>query len=414
VQGEAAYRRLFTAHVTGLVATGVATVALALLVFELAEEDAGAVLGTALAIKMAANVVVTPVSAAFFGGLPRRAWLIALALFRAGALLLLPFVDAAWQVWVLVAVFQAAAANAAIVYQATVPELLPDEVRYARAISKSKIASEAETLLSPLAAAVLLLVLGHRDVFVVSVVLFAASAVLLHGVALPRGARGGGGGLAQAAFEVFRLVGPPAMRGALLVGAAGITVVAMVTVNTVVLVRGLFGLDDSATALALAAFGGGGIAAALALPGFLAALGERTVMLRAGSAVTALLAVGALLPGYLSLLALWVALGVTTTLAQLPVLALIRRIWPGAMQGVYSALYAVTHAVQLVAYLAAGWVGAGAGLTPAFLGLAGVALVLVLTAARVWRPADGDKKGVAAAAAASLEPVPASKRRNGA
>jgi hypothetical protein len=84
------------------------------------------------------------------------------------------------------------------------------------------------------------------------------------------------------------------------------------------------------------------------------------------------------------------------------------------MQGVYSALYAVTHAVQLVAYLAAGWVGAGAGLTPAFLGLAGVALVLVLTAARVWRPADGDKKGVAAAAAASLEPVPASKRRNGA
>ncbi len=386
VQGAAAYRRLFAAHAIGLVATGLATVALALLAFELAEDDAGAVLGTALAIKMAANVVVTPVSAALFGGLPRQRWLIALAVFRAGALLLLPFVGAVWQVWVLVAVFQAAAASAAALYQATVPELLPDEADYARAVSKSKIASEAETLLSPLAAALLLLVIGHREVFVVSMLLFLVSAVLLRGVTLPHAAREGRP-LAQTLGEIHRLVEPPAMRGALLLAAAGITVSAMVTVNTVVLVRGLYDLDDSATALGLAAFGGGGIAAALALPLLLAAIGERAVMLRAGVTVTALLAAGTLLPGYPALLALWVALGASTTLAQLPVLALMRSIWPVARQGLYAAHFAVTHAVQLLAYLAAGWVGAEAGLTSAFLGLAGVALVLVLTAGWVWQPA---------------------------
>ena len=48
------YRQLFLAQVVALVGTGLATVALSLLAFRLAGEDAGAVLGTALAIKMLA------------------------------------------------------------------------------------------------------------------------------------------------------------------------------------------------------------------------------------------------------------------------------------------------------------------------------------------------------------------------
>ena len=46
------YRHLFTAQVIALVGTGLTTVALGLLAYELAGADAGAVLGTALAIKM--------------------------------------------------------------------------------------------------------------------------------------------------------------------------------------------------------------------------------------------------------------------------------------------------------------------------------------------------------------------------
>ena len=48
------YRHLFLAQVVALVGTGLATVALGLLAFEIAGENAGAVLGTALAIKMVA------------------------------------------------------------------------------------------------------------------------------------------------------------------------------------------------------------------------------------------------------------------------------------------------------------------------------------------------------------------------
>ncbi|MBW8738660.1 MAG: MFS transporter, partial [Streptomyces turgidiscabies] len=47
-----AYRRLFTAQVVALIGTGLATVALGLLAYDLAGADAGSVLGTALAVKM--------------------------------------------------------------------------------------------------------------------------------------------------------------------------------------------------------------------------------------------------------------------------------------------------------------------------------------------------------------------------
>lgn len=66
------YRRLFTAQVVALVGTGLATVALGLLAYDLAGADAGAVLGTAFAIKMVAYVGVGPLAGALAARLPAR------------------------------------------------------------------------------------------------------------------------------------------------------------------------------------------------------------------------------------------------------------------------------------------------------------------------------------------------------
>jgi hypothetical protein len=57
------YRHLFMAQVIALIGTGLATVALGLLAYDLAGDRAGAVLGTALAIKMSAYILVAPVAA---------------------------------------------------------------------------------------------------------------------------------------------------------------------------------------------------------------------------------------------------------------------------------------------------------------------------------------------------------------
>lgn len=121
------YRHLFAAQVIALVGTGLMTVALGLLAYELAGADAGAVLGTALAIKMLAYVGIAPIAQAFADRLPRRSLLVALDLIRAAVALCLPFVTEVWQIYLLIFVLQAASAGFTPTFQATIPDILPDE-----------------------------------------------------------------------------------------------------------------------------------------------------------------------------------------------------------------------------------------------------------------------------------------------
>lgn len=268
---------------------------------------------------------------------------------------------------------------------ATVPDLLPDEADYARAIGKARIAYEAETFISPALAAALLMVLELRGVFVGAVGGFALSAALLATISLPQGRTPPGGAVARSMAGLRRLLAAPQLRGALALNAVAAVVGAMVTVNTVVLVRGQFGLDDRAAAVALAVFGAGGVAAALMLPRLIAGGAERGVMLAAGGTLPALLLSGALLPGYGALLALWASLGFATTLAQTPTAALLRRLGAAQeRQALYAAHYAMTHLILLAAYLAAGFAGAEGGMVAAFLGLGAFAAAAAMVAALVW------------------------------
>jgi MFS family permease len=74
------YRNLFLAQIIALVGTGLATIALGLLAYELAGGDAGAVLGTALAIKMIAYIGIAPIMGAYADRLPRKTLLGAVSL----------------------------------------------------------------------------------------------------------------------------------------------------------------------------------------------------------------------------------------------------------------------------------------------------------------------------------------------
>jgi MFS family permease len=81
------YARLFTAQVVALLGTGLMTVALSLLAFDLAGENAGFVLGTALTIKMVSYVGLSPILAAVMDRLPRKQVLIGADVLRAGVAL---------------------------------------------------------------------------------------------------------------------------------------------------------------------------------------------------------------------------------------------------------------------------------------------------------------------------------------
>lgn len=89
-------RNLFAAQAVALVGTGLLTVALGLLAYDIAGPRAGAVLGTALTIKMVAYVAVAPVIAAVVSRLPTKAVLVGADLIRLAVAASLPFLTDIW------------------------------------------------------------------------------------------------------------------------------------------------------------------------------------------------------------------------------------------------------------------------------------------------------------------------------
>lgn len=388
---EPAFRCLFAAQVTSLVGTGLTTVALALLAHDLAGGNAGAVLGTVLALKMVAYVLVAPAVGGLAHRLPRKALLVALDAVRAGIVLALPFVTELWQVYALVLVLNIAAAGFTPVFQATIPDLLPDEARYTRALSLSRLAYDLESLLSPMLAAAALTVMSYDGLFLADAATFALSALLVASASLPapRPAERTRGIVATLTFGLRGYLKTPRLRGLLALHLAAASAGAMVIVNTVVYTRERLALPDTATAWAMAAAGGGSMVAALALPRLLSTARDRRLMLGAAVLLAVTLAAGAVvMPALPGLLVLWVALGLGMSAIQTPAGRLLRQsCQPGDRAAFFSAQFALSHGAWLIAYPTAGLVGAAFGLSAAFWVLAALVAVGGMAAALLW-PAD--------------------------
>ena len=381
------YRHLFFAQVLALIGTGLATVALSLLAYDLAGADAGAVLGTALAIKMIAYIGVAPIAAAFAERLPRRAMLVALDVARATVALLLPFVTQVWQIYVLIFVLQSCSAAFTPTFQATIPDVLPEEKDYTKALSLSRLAYDMESLVSPALAAVLLTVVSYHQLFGGTVAGFLASAALVVSVVLPKAVPPPKRGIYERTTRGMRIyLATPRLRGLLALNLAIAAGSAMVIVNTVVLVQASFGLTQNATAMALAAFGAGSMLVALALPKLLERLPERRVMLGGAGLIAAGLLVGGLAArSYAALVPLWFVLGLGYSLAQTPSGRLLRRSSRSVDRpALFAAQFALSHACWLITYPLAGWLGAKLGLTSSFIALGVLASAAVLLASRLW------------------------------
>jgi len=392
------YRHLFAAQVIALAGTGLMTVALALLAYQLAGANAGAVLGTALAIKMIAYVTVAPLAGDLAGRLPRRAFLVTLDLIRAGVALALPFVDQIWQIYVLIAVLQSASAAFTPTFQATIPDILIKEEDYTRALSLSRLAYDFENLVSPTLAALLIGLFGFHWLFVGTVIGFLASAALVVSVILPRVSGGSTGQFAKRHLGrgVAIYLGTPRLRGLLALNLSVAAAGAMVIVNTVVLVRSILGLTDPDVAVALAAFGGGSMLAALVLPRILDRTGDRAVMLPAAAMLSLLLLALAIVASRVSttllwpvILAVWPLLGACYSAAQVPTGRLLRRSAHAEDRpSLFAAQFALSHVCWLVTYPLAGWLGTAAGMPLTFVALGLVAALGTGLAFVLWPAAD--------------------------
>ncbi|MDI9245125.1 MFS transporter [Marinobacter sp. CHS3-4] len=385
------YRHLFFAQMVALLGTGLATVALSLLAFDLAEDRAGQVIGTALAIKMVAYVCIAPFASALAERLPRRTMLVALDLVRASIALALPFVTQVYEVYVLIAILQSASAAFTPTYQSIIPDVLPDEDDYTRALSLSRVAYDLENLISPALAGLLLLVTSWEVLFAGTVIGFLASAVLIVSVMLPkREASGQTHGVldrVRRGFWIFRAT--PRLRGLMALNLVVSVAGSLVIVNTVVWVQGQFKLTEQYTALAFAVFGAGSMAAALALPALLRRWQDRPVMLAGAALVLGGLALALMIDGLEMLLPVWAILGVGFSTVQTPIGRLLTQSSHGEDRpALFSAQFSLSHAGWLLTYPLAGWLGTVAGMQGTVLVLLVLGMIFFVLAVRLWPAED--------------------------
>ena len=394
------YRHLFLAQVIALIGTGLATVALGLLAYDLAGGSAGAVLGTALAIKMVAYIGVSPIASAFADRVPRRSLLVAMDLLRAGVAISLPFVSEIWQIYLLIFVLQSASATFTPTFQATIPEVLPDERDYTRALSLSRLAYDMESLTSPMLAAALLTVINYHWLFSGTAVGFLASAAFVVSVVLPKAVPSEAkGGIYDKTTRGIRIyLKTPRLRGLLALTLAAAAASAMVIVNTVVIVRGL-GLTQQDVAITLAAYGGGSITAALLLPRLLDRVSDRSVMLAASVIMSVLLAAMALVSQaivdkqsyWFILLGAWLALGAVYSMNVTPPGRLLRRSSnAGDRPALFAAQFALSHVCWLICYPVVGQLGAKVSISVAFGVMSALALLGAIAAFLLWPAEDPD------------------------
>lgn len=168
----------------------------------------------------------------------------------------------------------------------------------------------------------------------------------------------------------------------------------MVLVNSAALVRGTLGLDASALAWTLLAFGAGSMIAALLLPQVLDKVSDRPVMV--GGAILMVLtllglagAIATLGLVWPVLLGAWFFVGLGYSAVLTPSGRLLRRSAHAEDRpALFAAQFALSHACWLVTYPLSGWLMTQAGPVAALGALAALAAAGIVVALRFWPVGD--------------------------
>ncbi|GAA4045389.1 MFS transporter [Agromyces indicus] len=385
------YRHLFGAQIIALFGTGLATVALGLLAYDLAGPSAGAVLATALTIKMVLYVVIAPLAAAYADRLPRRLFLTLLDVVRAAVVLALPFVTEVWHVYVLIGVLQSASAAFTPTFQAVIPDIVTDKAAYTRALSASQVAYTMESLLSPVLAAVALAFMSFNVLFVGTSVGFIISAILVLTARVPNARPTGQTRVRDRLTSGIRtFAATPRLRGILALNLVVASAGSIVIVSTVNVVRDELGGAQSDVAWMLAASGSGTLVVALLVPRLLNRIAERTVMTAGAGVLVAgmIAAVVMSATGTISwvlMASIWTVIGAGTAMVVTPTGRVIRSATtPAGLPAAFAAQFSLSHLAWLVTYPLVGWVGATAGVMTAWSILGVLAAAGAIAAPALW------------------------------
>jgi MFS transporter, NRE family, putaive nickel resistance protein len=359
------FARLYLAQTISLFGDALTWLGLALLAFELAGKDSAVVLSVALTLRVTAFVILSPIAGAIADRLDRKLILVITHIARMLIVGTMPFVNAVWQIYVLVFALNVFNAFFTPTYQATIP-LVTGKTEYAGAIALSAATYQLLGVLGPGIAGSVSTWIGAREVFFLDAISFAIAAILIF--TLPNQlkvkqtepleeARVVSKIISDVKEGTTRLFANAFIRYALFLQLVASIAGAQILVNTVGYIKGTLKLSSLEYGWVMAAFGIGATVAAVTV-GAIGKKWERTAIVLFGS----VLITSAILPanyvGLVPLMLLWAIAGMGQVFVNLPTQTLIADQIPSNFQGrVYGAHFAWSHLWWAVSYPIAGWLG---------------------------------------------------------
>jgi len=351
------FTKLFVAQIIALVGTGLSTVALSLLAYDMAGGRAGTVLGIALAFKMIAYVFFAPIIGGIVHRVSRKSFLITMDALRALIVLLMPFVSEIWHIYVLIFLLNLFSAGFKPVFQAVIPDILNNDEQYGKALAYSRVAYDLENILSPTLAGIGLLFFTYTGLFVFNSVAFVISALIIIITLLPKPkpVERSGNFIDEITYGIVSYFKTPRLRS-LLVLYIGIAVgSSMVIVNTVIYVKEYLMLPDTTLALFFACSGLGSMLMAFTYPLLAKKFNDKTIIQLGILALSISLFLMSYEPSFIFALINWFLIGTGLSLSQIPAGKIVNMSAnPNDRTAYFSAQFSLSHMCWLIGYLAAG------------------------------------------------------------
>lgn len=395
------FKLLFSAQLISLIGSGLTTIGLALFAHQLVVgSSAAVVIGNALMLRILAFLMFSQFAGILADRINRKYMLIAADIVRLGLLLIFPFIDSVWQIYLMIFLINAATAFFTPTFDATIPDIAGRE-HYVKALSLSRVAVDLEAILAPAIAGLVFALFGLKWLFWLDAFSYLLSAFLVFLTIFPYRDKIVAKFYLPDLFQELSygtrvLFREASLKRALLLsfseaiaGAAAIVAsvvyvkdVLLLSETSFVLVMAGLGLGSTITALLLGKFTGRYESVAnntLELHGRRHRWTERALVL-GGVVLGLLLLPGFLKPGFAVFAILWFLNGAGQVLIAIASTTLLAEHTTAKERGrAYAAHFAWTHAFWLITYPAIGYsvVAIGVPWTFTMAGIVCLAIALI-------------------------------------
>ncbi len=357
------FLRLYLSQTISLLGDAFTWVGIALLAFQFGRENSAAILSTALTLRVTAFIIFGPYAGVLADRIDRKKILYTTHFVRMAIVGCLPFVTAAWQIYVLIFFLNIFNAFFTPAYQAAIPQSITIKKNYSSGIALSNATNQLLAVLGPGVAGAIAVWLGERQIFFVDAASFIIAAVIILTLPSLLAERKKAGNIVQAKAWTDIIKGTrllfteKAIRFALLIELVSAIAGAQILVNTVGYIKGQLHLTDKHYGYVMAAFGVGAAIAAFASGNFDRSKNRIASLMIGGVLVCVSIAFGNYVD-FIPLFILWLIAGFAQTLAEMPSQILIAEKIKKEEHGkVYGAHFAWSHLWWAFAYPIAGFTG---------------------------------------------------------